>query len=288
MPYSVMLARFPGGNAEHPASADYVINLMETLHNDDRIETIRSWYKADTPIPMVRNLCVKHALALKVDYLLMIDADISPDCEPGAKPFWPTAWDFLMERRQIEADRAAGKATRWCDDEAPKLLGDHKDPPLPPATVAAPYCGPPPHECVYVFEWASKENVEGGNPNFKLQMFDRSFAAQQAGIQEVAALPTGLILYDTRVFRRLPAPWFDYEYTDPPYNTEKATTEDVYQTRNASMLGLPQFCAWDSWAAHLKLKTVTKPRVLTIHSVRKSFADACLAARARGIVGEKP
>ena len=140
-------------------------------------------------------------------------------------------------------------------------------PAIQPATIAAPYCGPPPHECVYVFKWASKSTGDA-DPSFKLEMFDRDDAARKTGIEEVAALPTGLILYDIRVFRQLPPPWFEYEWSDA-YRTHKASTEDVYQTRNASIMGLPQFVTWDCWAAHIKTKFVVKPRSLTIKSCRR-------------------
>lgn len=273
-PYSLMIARFPGNNQEHPESSGYVIGLMEQLHNDDRISKIVPFRISDTPITMCRNRCVKDALARKVDYLLMIDSDMAPDCEFGAPLFWPTAWDFMMDRRAQEeeylrmSDIGGGKCDHLIPIENPE-----------PATIAAPYCGPPPDECVYIFKWASKENFGQGNPNLKLQMYDREHAASLTGIQEVAALPTGLILYDMRVFRKLPPPWFDYEWADPPFNTVKASTEDVHQTRNASMLGMPQFVAWDCWAAHIKTKYVTKPKGLGITTIRQTFADACIAAR---------
>jgi hypothetical protein len=143
-----------------------------------------------------------------------------------------------------------------------------------PATIAAPYCGPPPEECVFVFRWADRE-TGAADPNFRLEMLGREEAALRAGFEEVAALPTGLILYDSRVFRRLPPPWFAYEYGDRE-ETQKATTEDVYQTRNASMLGLPQMVLWCSWAAHVKPKYVTKPRPVTKDQVHETLAEAVL------------
>ena len=267
-PYSLMVARFPGNNQEHPDSSGYVINLQEELLDDDRISAIVPFRKSDTPITMTRNLCAKTALDRNIDYILMIDSDMKPDCEDDGMAFWPGAWDFMMKRREAEVDcLGAGHPEPFVSNK------------YPPATIAAPYCGPPPVENVYVFHWASRENVGSGNINMKLEMISREHAASLKGIQEVAALPTGLILYDARVFRKLPPPWFDYEWADVPFNTQKATTEDVYQTRNASMLGMPQFCAWDSWAAHIKTKHVGKPKPLQIHSIRQTFADACIQAR---------
>jgi hypothetical protein len=254
-PFSLMIARFPGNNQEHPAAAGYVMQLMETLHNDDRVGAIVPFRLSDTPITMSRNRCVKQALQHGVDYILMIDSDMSPDCEAGAPPFWQTAWEFMMDRRRAERE--------------------HPDRALEPATIAAPYCGPPPNEQVYIFRWLTHQ-TGAPDPDFALKMVDRDDATRRTGIEEVAALPTGLILYDTRVFRKLPPPWFDYEWQDEPYRTEKASTEDVFQTRNASIMGLPQFVTWDCWAGHVKLKTVTKPAPLTLRAIRGEFARAVL------------
>lgn len=264
--YSLMVARFPGQNQEHPESAGYVMGLMETLHNEPQVKSILPWRLSDTPITMSRNRCIKDALAAGVDYVLMIDADMSPDCEFNAPPFWQTAWKFMMERRQREVTHAELA-------EIDKAY-DTTDMKVAPATIAAPYCGPPPHECVYVFRWASKATGDA-EPSFKLEMFDRDDAARKTGIEEVAALPTGLILYDIRVFKELPAPWFEYEWTDS-LKTHKATTEDVYQTRNASLMGFPQFVTWDCWAGHVKTKLVCKPMPLSVKAMRGVWADAIL------------
>ncbi len=265
-PFSLMVARFPALSQEHPESAGYVMGLMEKLHNDPKIDRIIPWRLSDTPITMSRNRCAKDALATKADYLLMIDADMSPDCEEGAPGFWETAWGFMMKRRHEELD--------WhTNGYSPHGVGTT----FPPATIAAPYCGPPPHECVYVFRWAGKSTGDP-DPSFKLEMFDRDDAARKTGIEEVAALPTGLILYDMRVFQQLPPPWFEYEWTDV-YRTEKASTEDVFQTRNASLMGLPQYCAWDCWAGHVKSKVVRKPFPLTVKSMQDVYADAILRTR---------
>ena len=258
--YHVRLARFPGNQQEHPKSSNYYIGLQETLLMDPRIGSVSFWDLSDTPITMTRNRCVREALEQGVDYLLMIDSDMSPDAEPGGKPFWDQAWNFLMERR--EAEESSGL------DDREKFLR------FPPATVAAPYCGPPPVECVYVFRWAGFATNEP-NLDFKLMMVDRDDAADRQGIEEVAALPTGLILYDLRLFHYLGKPWFDYEWTDE-YQTHKKSTEDVFQTRNASLAGFPQFCAWDSWAAHIKIKEVRKPVHIKIQAMRKHFRDGLL------------
>jgi hypothetical protein len=187
----------------------------------------------------------------------MVDSDMGPDYEvgasPNARPFWDTAWQFMMNRRDWEDERLLDYSDRMTYN------------PLLPITIGAPYCGPPPHEVPYIFRWKDRQS---GNPDpdFRLEIMERCDAAMRAGIEEVAALPTGLILYDARVFRVMEQanalPWFDYEYTDK-YRRAKSTTEDVFQTRNASLLDMPQYVLWDSWARHYKLKGVERPVPIT-------------------------
>jgi hypothetical protein len=250
--YTVMLARFPGGYQECPESTEWCMKTILQMRQDPRIENVFSWWRADTPIPMVRNLAVREAIKKGVDYLLMIDSDMAPDCEvgvdPDAKPFWPTAFDLAL-------------AANF------------------PCVIGAPYCGPPPHENVYVFQWTTHESNTPYD-NGALIQFSRNEAAQRVGIEEVAALPTGLILFDMRAFKMLPSnqPYFDYEYTDG-WETKKATTEDVFTTRNLSMLGVPQLVLWDSWAGHVKRKIVGKPVINTIEQVAESLREPLVARR---------
>lgn len=275
-PFTVMIARFPGNRQEDPDSSGWVMQTLLQITKDERIDEVLPWKMCDTPITMVRNTCVLDAQKEHVDYLLMIDSDMSPDCERdlGFPGFWTRAWEFMMERRQKEIDHAELCTEKYSNAEELALEK------FPPATVAAPYCGPPPEELVYIFRWRTFE-PDTVDPVNRLQMFGRDEAATKRGFEEVAALPTGLILYDMRVFDLLPPPWFDYEWGDRPYNTVKATTEDVFQTRNASLMGLPQFVDWDSWAAHIKPKKVGKPAPFSIASINEQFAQAVLRGRKR-------
>lgn len=246
--YQVLFARFPGGGKEDPTSSDWVMSAVKqaSLNPDIGWDGIKRWHKSDTPITMVRNLAVRSALEKGFDYLCMIDSDMEPDYlvgeDPTAKPFWDVAWEHMMAHR----DR--------------------------PCAIAAPYCGPPPHENVFVFHWANFQS-DHPNPDFKLVQYTREHAAILTGVTEVAALPTGLILYDMRVFKKLAKPWFAYEYADD-FQSAKSTTEDVYQTRNQSLSGMPVYCAWDSWAVHNKTKRVGKPRILPVDAVGKDMRQA--------------
>jgi hypothetical protein len=129
---------------------------------------------------------------------------------------------------------------------------------------------------------------ENGNPDFQLEMYDRHTAYKMAGIQECAALPTGLIMYDMRAFELTEPrsvndkPWFYYEWNNH-YCSEKASTEDVTQTRDLSMAGVqklgynPLYCNWDAWAGHWKPKCVGKPQIIDasgVSGLMKAFWDA--------------
>jgi len=101
---------------------------------------------------------------------------------------------------------------------------------------------------------------------------------KMAGIQECAALPTGLIMYDMRVFELTEPktledkPWFYYEWSDM-YASNKASTEDVTMTRDVSLVGTqklgynPVYCNWDAWAGHWKPKCVGKPVFIEANGV---------------------
>ena len=269
-PFKIAVARFPGSGSERMETVGWLIRTIREMDMDPRIESVQSIVVSDTPITMGRNRAVLEARATGCQYLLMVDSDMQPDTPyRGCKPFWATSWDFMMERRGKKDTMVYEHYGHSWEGDVPPL------PELPPATIAAPYCGPSPDQCCYVFEWKSRGSGHP-NPDFQLGMVSREYAAIKAGIQEAAALPTGLILYDMRVFDTLPPPWFEYEYGDPPFNSVKATTEDVYQTRNASLLGLPQYCNWDAWATHIKTEKVGKPIIVTRTEVHASLRDAVL------------
>ena len=186
----------------------------------------------------------------------MIDSDMKPDYPRyGAKPFVPGALDFALSHHG-------------------------------PCVIAAPYSGPSPHQNMYVFTW---RNLKSNNPNPDMQVrqYEREEAAVRSGFEEVAALPTGLILIDMRVFSDVlvykndkgemepAAPYFYYEYTNR-FNTHKASTEDVTFTRDCSLSGVPVYCNWDAWCGHWKNECVPPPVVLAIDDVREEWRKVIL------------
>lgn len=250
-----------GGNggisSEVPDLREWLVPLIAKLSTDPRVDQIRMWNLADTPITMTRNRCVMQAREFGIDVLVMIDSDMKPDMlagQPDAKPFFDTSFQFLIDHY-------------------------HKG----PCVIGAPYCGPPPAECVYIFRWQNAQS-EHPNPDFQLEMYDRHTAAKMAGIQECAALPTGLIMYDIRAFELIEPkkegdkPFFYYEWKDI-YATDKASTEDVTNTRDLSLAGVqklgynPVYCNWDAWAGHWKPKCVGKPQYISASGVSHKLKD---------------
>src|SRR5262249_2426190 len=129
-----------------------------------------------------------------------------------------------------------------------------------PCVVAAPYCGPAPHENVYVFRWASFQTGHP-NPDNRLEAYTREEAAGLKSIQRAAALPTGLIMIDMRAIEAIKPPYFYYEWKTQE-EMQKASTEDVTFTRDLAFAGIPIYCNWGAWAGHWKMKCVGKPHII--------------------------
>lgn len=270
-----------GGNgglaATTPRVGEWLLNIMPKMAQDDRIGRCKTIDLCDTPITMTRNQAVYMARQGGFDLLLMIDSDIHPDLHledrpyPGAKPFWETSFDFVYRRY----DRG-------------------------PVMVAAPYCGPPPHENVYCFHWDNRESDHAG-VDVHLVQYTRTEAFEMAGMQEAAAIPTGITLWDIRLFKltepkeKGDKPWFYYDYTDR-FEHEKCSTEDVTASRDVSLAGCaqlgynPVFVNWDAWAGHIKQKTVGRPMLVTPEQVSKTLVGAAdrLPADQKRIVVDAP
>jgi hypothetical protein len=262
--FNIGFAHFAyGGNggisSETPDIREWQVPLVCELSRDPRFDNIRIFNISDTPITMSRNSSIVKAREMGLDFLVMVDSDMKPDMyvgqDPAAKPFIQSSLDFLIS---------------------------HYD--KGPAVVGAPYCGPPPQECVYVFEWRDMQSGHP-NPDFQLKMYERPQAAKLSGIQECAALPTGLILFDMRVFDLIePAdesakPFAYYEWSDK-YASQKASTEDVTMTRDLSLVGTqklgynPLFCNWDAWAGHWKPKCVGKPQFIEAKHISEKLKQS--------------
>lgn len=256
--YNIAIARFPYKKEEASTVTEWLISTVLEMRRDERVAEIARITLDDTPITMTRNKSIKVARERGADLLLMVDSDMAPDLyvgsDPNAKPFWKTAFDFVTQHNG-------------------------------PCAIAAPYCGPPPFENVYIFRWATEQSdVPSDCPDDmkSLKQFTREDAAERRGIEQVGALPTGLILFDMRGFEFLDKPYFDYEWPDSAMD-HKASTEDVVLTRNLSLIDVPQYVAWDSWAGHWKLKCVGKPFLQTEEAVADTLRGPLLREREKKI-----
>lgn len=256
MKVKLMICRFPGGYSENPDVTDWLVQTVCLMKADERIDDeIINFRRTDTPITMTRNLAIEEAVKREVDFVVMVDNDMKPDAyhesnsnaisfDPNAKLFWQSSFDFAYQMKKQGM----------------------------PCCIAAPYCGPPPVENVYVFEWANRESDTADEGEVRLEQFTRESTRHLCGIQEVAALPTGLILIDMEGIKRLTPPYFYYEY-GTEYETNKASTEDVAFTRDLSMVGVKQYCNWDAWAGHWKMKCVGRPLLFDTARLRSSFTE---------------
>jgi hypothetical protein len=263
-----------GVSSLYPEIARWLAELTLILKSDERIGEVHVDFHADCPITMVRNGYVEKARKAGCQLLLMVDSDQNPNHHLGEswyKPFFPEAFNALYEHYE----------------KGPLVIG-------------APYCGPPGSgENTYVFFWEN-HGIRGDETAFKMEQYPRAIAAQMRGIQPVAALPTGMILFDMRIFglldvnrkskeqvleefkggrigmtealRCIQDGYFYYEWTDHTAS-DKASTEDVTATRDMSIIGQvqlgynPVLCAWDSWVGHMKPMCVGKPKNFTVEQI---------------------
>ena len=271
-----------GGNggisSEHPDIREWWVQTVLKMKADPRVGNIDMQTISDTPITMTRNQAVKIARKNGSHICLFVDSDQSPklhEREPWYKPFWDVAFNEVYDHY--------GKG---------------------PLVVAAPYCGPPQFsENVYVFQWDALAN-HSEETGVNMTQYTRAQASMMRGVQECAALPTGMILYDMRAFEliepsdlsqrevlqkfsrgemsevealdALSGGYFHYEWKSCRED-EKGSTEDVQNTRDISLAGMlklgynPIRCAWDSWIGHHKPWCVGKPKKYGVEEVTGRF-----------------
>lgn len=270
---SVLFSFFSyGGNggiaSEHPDVRRWYSATLQAAVRDERISEVSEFEISDTPITLGRNKAVLVGRNRKADVLVMVDSDQSPDLhlgEPGSKPFFQSSFDFIYDN--------------W--DKGPHVVG-------------APYCGPPPNELVYVFRWERPSSLDTVDCGTKIGMYSRTEAAIMSGIQPSSGLPTGLIMYDMRIFDvcepkdlepgEVAKGWFYYEWEDK-YAANKISTEDGTATRDMALIGCaklgynPVHCNWDAWAGHWKPYCVPKPRPVTVEAMTERFRAAAIEGR---------
>lgn len=244
---NVAIFRFPWQMLEMSTTVDWLIKVSHILHNHPRVGTVYTEPLVGTPVDMLRNRAIKKAKEFGAHFVLFVDSDMFPDYELSFQPqdeyripFMPQALDFAL---------------------------NHDG----PCVVGAPYCSAPPEENVLVMRWVNRETNDP-DPQFFLERYSRSDAVGKKGMEEVAALATGVLLIDMRAMAVLQPPWFHYQFTDRE-QWKDSSTEDVVFTRNLSLLGVPQYVAWSSWAGHWKTKMVGKPLGIPMEAIPQAMKE---------------
>ena len=99
-----------GGNggisSEVPDIREWMTPLVVELSRDPRIDQIRVWNLADTPITMTRNRAVLQAREFGVDVLVMIDSDMKPDINAGQHPQLAVPPGYWQRARPVAREPA--------------------------------------------------------------------------------------------------------------------------------------------------------------------------------------
>lgn len=188
-------------------------------------------------------------IALKhgVDLCVMVDHDIAPD----------DGWLPAVVREYQKAQKVGRAAGIWA---APAICSDGR-------TNAA------------VWYQTGAEPIEGA---LEMHKYSAVEGAQKTGLEQVAAVGTGAIAIDTKVFRRLEKPWFAVEYLDT-FEIGVGTGEDIYFTRNAAEEGVPVWVTWDHWARHRKTVVLDRPKGLHPTLIPSRYREIWEAAQAEGV-----
>lgn len=270
LPPKIRLAivRFSYDGQERVEVGQWIARNAPILNNHPRVADVGWSCPIGYPITCQRNAALAAAHRNGYHFVLFLDTDMVFDAHcresfvnhpnlpvmSDQRPFMPAALDFALEHPG-------------------------------PCVIAAPYCAGPPEERVLVHRFHEYESNSANAPaqGLKLQCFSREEVMTRTGYEQVAALPTGMMLIDTRMCDVLHAPWFSYEYADQD-ETRLAGTEDVVFSRNLYYLGIPQYCDFSGWACHVKNKHVGRPikypNTAYPVAVRKTW-DAEILSRAK-------
>jgi len=258
---NILIARLSYNGYERVEIANWLCQTVLALDGKHpRVGNVAHKIVMGYPTPRVRNQVIALGLKRGFHFAVMIDDDIIPDVHSrdravsyGSQSEDTTRAPVMTDPLPIMRDQC---------NFFPAALDFALEHPGP-CVIGAPYCAGPPEERVLVSRFRERQSddpnaIAGG---LQLECFTRDESALRTGIEMVSSLPTGLILIDLRVCDVLSAPWFSYEYQDDT-ETELASTEDTVFSRNAMFLGVPQYCTWQSFAAHAKTKIVGRPRKL--------------------------
>lgn len=204
--------RLAYGGWHHAAVGDWLSRTLLDASRKPEITDIASTWFDRSPVYRARNSAVAWALAQGCDYLCMVDADMIPDVNPKASPFWSTSLDFAVSQGH-------------------------------PCVVVAPALNSNNECCIHT----ERTDALGRH----LELMSAQDAVLRTGFEKIAGCGLGLVLIDCRCFDRIPQPYFQFVYTDRSC-TEIKFGEDVLFTSMCSSHGIPVYVNWDCWAGHEK------------------------------------
>lgn len=211
--YQLYVGRPVGWQLEAPTVGTWLFMLGAKLRDYPEIKAILGGHYCQPRIHLSRNWLVRDARQDGATHLLMVDPDM-----------WP--------------DRYADQTGKFFFTEAWKFALEH-----PGCVYAAPYCGRPPEMPIHVF---------GVNRENKMVRLQRDQARQMRGWHQVAAVGTGLMLIDMKIFDRLQTPYFADVYHDET-QSELKNSQDIWFAQQCSKAGVPIFVNFDTPAAHQQI-----------------------------------
>lgn len=233
--YRVMVARPTGNGWERTEIGTTLVEIVGCSLLDPEvaphIEDIVHAPIQRFPTSVARNLIVQKAKETNCDFIFMLDVDGAP--KEGTFKFF-----FAFLRAQ----------------------------PVP-SIIAAPYCSGDGN--VQVFRFFTNQFRKEPLDSWQIDRIPRDSAIRETGVERVASIGTHCIMFDTRVFDKLPKPWFSYDYN--PDQTAVHETEDCWCMRQALYADIPVYCAWDYRAGHYKELRVDLPMPMQLKDIPEFY-----------------
>lgn len=226
-PYRLTVARLTGFQTECPDIGTWMGDWGIRLRVHPDVDSVDSFNVSNVRIGMCRNKCVEHARQVGSTHILWIDPDM--------------AIDRYVQRDH--EDRVFGRAKPWWDT-AWDFVKKH-----PFAVAAAPYAGKLPERPIHVFV---------KNEADQLVRVRHEDVKMLTGWTQVAAIGSGLMLTDIRIFDRLEQPYFKDTFTDRT-ETQLHHSQDIFFSARCELAQIPIYINWDCPCGHWQPTVVEMP-----------------------------
>lgn len=211
---------------EHPDVRRWAVAASLILNASPVVGRVHMFDVCSSRIILNRNTTIQAAKKRNCRWVLMCDPDMSPDVYAGS----------IEGQREFLLPSLAW-ARLWYHQHGRGCV------------VGAPAsCGPP----------SFKLNIFGITAEGEMKQLEENDLPAEPSFEAIAAIGTGLILIDMKVFDHLPVPYFNDEYRDREM-TQVATGQDIYFGRECNRHGISVFANWYSWAGHWKTCCLGRP-----------------------------